>query len=303
MNAPGISIPDLSIPAEFQACFSAQRAAFLKAPEPSRAERLADLRALARLIKENQSAIVAAIDADYGGRSEFETIFGEIFASLDGLRDAQKRVGRWMRPRRRSVDQLLYPGASNRLIPQPIGVVGVIVPWNYPIFLSFGPLTGALCRGESGDGQDVGEFTAVGRATRRDFTEISARGQARFLCRRGRPGPGVLVAAIRPSLLHRVGDDRRAVMANAARNLTPVTLELGGKSPAVVAPGYPIATAAERILWAKTFNAGQTCVAVDYAFLPAGPRTNSSTIAGAVREALSGHQRPRFHFDHRPALI
>ena len=112
MNAPGISIPDLAIPAEFQACFDAQRAAFLKAPEPSHAERLADLRALARLIKENQSAIVAAIDADYGGRSEFETMFGEIFASLDGLRDARKRLGRWMRPRRRSVDRSSIPARA-----------------------------------------------------------------------------------------------------------------------------------------------------------------------------------------------
>ena len=76
------------------------------------------------------------------------------------------------------------------------------------------------------------------------------------------------------------GTTGRAVMANAARNLMPVTLELGGKSPAIVAPDYPIATAAERILWAKTFNAGQTCVAVDYAFVPRGPSTISSTIAG-----------------------
>jgi len=147
VNAPDISIPDISIRAEFQACFAAQRAAFVTAPEPSHAERVGDLKALTRLIKDNQDAIIAAIDADYGGRSAFETTFGEIFASLEGLRDAQKRLGRWMRPRMRSVDQLLYPGASNRLIPQPIGVVGVIVPWNYPIFLSFGPLTGALAAG------------------------------------------------------------------------------------------------------------------------------------------------------------
>jgi coniferyl-aldehyde dehydrogenase len=85
------------------------------------------------------------INADYGGRSEFETLFAEVFASLDGLGDAQKRLARWMRPRRRSVDPLVYPGARNRLIPQPVG--GVIVPWNYPIFLSFGPLTGALAAG------------------------------------------------------------------------------------------------------------------------------------------------------------
>jgi coniferyl-aldehyde dehydrogenase len=90
VNAPESSFSDLAIPAEFQTRFDAQRGAFIKAPEPSRAERLADLRALSRLVKENQSAIVAAIDADYGGRSEFETMFGEIFASLDGLRDAQK---------------------------------------------------------------------------------------------------------------------------------------------------------------------------------------------------------------------
>ena len=74
-------------------------------------------------------------------------MFAEIFASLDGLHDARKRLARWMRPRRRSVDALLYPGARNRLIPQPLGVVGVIVPWNYPIFLSFGPLTGAFAAG------------------------------------------------------------------------------------------------------------------------------------------------------------
>ena len=147
MNATESSFPDLAIPAEFQTRFDAQRGAFIKVPEPSRAERLTDLKALSRLLKENQSAIVAAIDADYGGRSEFETMFGEIFASLDGLRDAQKRLARWMRPRRRSVDALLYPGARNRLIPQALGVVGVIVPWNYPIFLSFGPLTGALAAG------------------------------------------------------------------------------------------------------------------------------------------------------------
>jgi coniferyl-aldehyde dehydrogenase len=147
MNAPESFARDLAIPAEFQVRFEAQREAFRKAPEPSHAERLAELRALTRLLTENQRAIVAAIDADYGGRSGFETMFGEIFASLDGLHDARKRLARWMRPRRRAVDALLYPGARNRLIPQPLGVVGVIVPWNYPIFLSFGPLTGAVAAG------------------------------------------------------------------------------------------------------------------------------------------------------------
>ena len=92
MNAPGFFSPDLAIPAEFQTRFDAQRGAFLKAPEPSHAERLADLRALTRLLTENQTAIIAAIDADYGGRSGFETMFGEMFASLD-TRESALRAG------------------------------------------------------------------------------------------------------------------------------------------------------------------------------------------------------------------
>jgi len=270
MNAPGISIPDVAIPAEFQACFDAQRAAFLKAPEPSRAERVGDLKALSRLIKENQSAIVKAIDADYGGRSEFETIFGEIFASLDGLRDAQKRLGRWMRPRRRSVDHLLYPGASNRLIPQPVGVVGVIVPWNYPIFLSFGPLTGALAAGNRAMVKMSENSQALVELLARISPNYLPEDKLAFFADGGGRGPAFSLLPFDHLFFTGSGTTGRAVMANAARNLTPVTLELGGKSPAVVAPDYPIATAAERILWAKTFNAGQTCVAVDHAFLPRG---------------------------------
>ena len=270
MNAPESSFPDLAIPAAFQTRFDAQRGAFIKAPEPSRAERLADLKALSRLLKENQSAIVAAIDADYGGRSEFETMFGEMFASLDGLRDAQKRLARWMRPRRRSVDALLYPGARNLLIPQPIGVVGVIVPWNYPIFLSFGPLTGALAAGNrvmvkmSENSQRLAELLAG------ISPKYLPEDKLAFFADGGGRGPAFSSLPFDHLFFTGSGTTGRAVMANAARNLTPVTLELGGKSPAIVAPDFPIATAAERILWAKTFNPGQTCVAVDYAFLPRG---------------------------------
>jgi coniferyl-aldehyde dehydrogenase len=270
MNAPGSLSADLAIPAEFQTRFDAQREAFLKVPEPSHAERLADLRALTRLLTENQSAIIAAIDADYGGRSGFETMFGEIFASLDGLRDARKRLARWMRPRRRSVDALLYPGARNRLIPQPLGVVGVIVPWNYPIFLSFGPLTGAVAAGN----RAMVKMSENSRRLAELLAAISPKylpeDKLAFFPDGGGRGPAFSSLPFDHLFFTGSGITGRAVMANAARNLTPVTLELGGKSPAIVAPDFPIATAAERIMWAKTFNAGQICVAVDYAFLPRG---------------------------------
>ena len=200
-------------------------------------------------------------------------MFGEIFASLDGLRDARKRLARWMRPRRRSVDALLYPGARNRLIPQPLGGVGIIVPWNYPIFLSFGPLTGALAAGN----RAMVKMSENSRRLAELLGEISPRylseDKLAFFPDGGGRGPAFSSAAVRPSLLHRrSGTTGRAVMANAARNLDAGDARtlLGGKSPAIVAPDFPIATAAERIMWAKTFNAGQTCVAVDYAFLPRG---------------------------------
>ena len=256
MNAPEFPSNDLSIPAEFHACFSGQRAAFLKAPDPSHAERLSDLKALSRLLKDNQAAIIKAIDTDYGGRSEFETLFGEIFASLDGLRDAQKRLARWMRPRRRSVDPLLYPGARNRLIPQPLGVVGVIVPWNYPIFLSFGPLTGALAAGN----RAMVKMSENSRALVELLAGISPKylpeDKLAFFADGGGRGPAFSSLPFDYLFFTGSGTTGRAVMANAARNLTPVTLELGGKTP-----GKPASR-----------STTPSC--------PAGPRRSSSTIAG-----------------------
>ena len=147
MNAPAFASPEVAIPAEFQACFAAQRAAFLKAPEPTHEDRVADLKALAHLIRDNQAAIVDAISADYGNRSEFETLFAEVLTVLDSIHDAAKRLKGWMRPRRRRVDLLTFAGARNRLVPQPLGVVGVIVPWNLPLMLSFSPLVSVFAGG------------------------------------------------------------------------------------------------------------------------------------------------------------
>jgi len=269
MNAPAFP-PDLAIPAEFLSCLAAQRAAYLKAPEPSHADRIADLKALARLVKENQAAIVAAIDGDYGGRSEFETTFGEILPIIDGIHDARKRLKGWMRPRRRHVDHMIFAGASNRLIPQPLGVVGVVVPWNYPVLLSFGPLISIFAAGNRAmvkmaeNSQRLAELLI--EITPRYFP---AEKLAFFAGGRGRGG-AFSSLPFDHLIFTGSGSTGRVVMANAARNLTPVTLELGGKSPAIVAPDFPIKTAAKRILWAKTFNAGQTCLAVDHVFLPKG---------------------------------
>jgi len=269
MNAPAFP-PDLVIPAEFKARFDAQRAAFLKAPEPSHAERLADLKSLSRLVSENQSAIVAAISADFGNRSEFETLFTEVFPVQAAIHDAARRLKSWMKPRRRRVDLLTFPGARNRVIPQPLGVVGVIVPWNFPLQLSFSPLVDIFAAGN----RAMVKMSENSRRLAQLLIDVSPKyfpePKLAFFDDQGGRGPAFSSLPFDHLMFTGSGATGRAVMANAARNLTPVTLELGGKSPAIVAPDFPIKTAAERILWGKTMNAGQVCLAVDHVFLPRG---------------------------------
>ena len=271
MNAPAFPNVDAAIPAEFQSCLDAQRSAFLKAQEPSRAERLADLDALRRLIVENQPQLIAAVDADYGHRSDFETRFAEIFPVLDGIHDAKKRLRRWMKPRRRGVDRLTsFPGARNSVIPQPLGVVGVIVPWNFPLMLSFSPLVSIFAAGN----RAMVKMSENSAALAETLIELTPKylppDKLAFFADGGGRGPAFSSLPFDHLLFTGSRATGRAVMANAARNLTPVTLELGGKCPAIVAPDFPLRTAAERIVWGKTFNAGQVCLAVDHVFLPKG---------------------------------
>ena len=269
MNAPAFP-PEIAIPAEFQSCFAAQRAAYLKAPEPTHDERVVDVRALGRLIRENQTAIVAAINTDYGNRSEFETLFGEIFLVLDTIHDAQKRLKTWMRPQRRRVDLLTFAGAKNRLIAQPLGVVGVIVPWNYPLMLSFSPLVSIFAAGDRAMVKMSENSRHLAELLIENSPKYFPEDKLAFFDDGGGRGPAFSSLPFDHLIFTGSGQTGRAVMANAARNLTPVTLELGGKSPAIVAPDFPIKTTAERILWAKTFNAGQTCITVDHVYLPRG---------------------------------
>jgi coniferyl-aldehyde dehydrogenase len=266
-----LSHPDpIAMPREFEPCLDRQRAAYLAAPEPSHSERIADLKSLSRLLKENREALVAAINADYGNRSSFETLFAEYFVVLETINDTAKHVKKWMRPQRRKIDFLTYPGAHNKVIPQPLGVVGVIVPWNFPLNLSFTPLAAILAAGN----RAMVKMSENSRNLALLLMQISPRyfaeDKLKFFDDGGGRGPAFSSLPFDHILFTGSGTTGRAVMANAARNLTPVTLELGGKAPAIVGPDFPIKTAAERILWVKMLNAGQICTNVDYVFLPKG---------------------------------
>lgn len=272
MNARTPEFDLAAIPAEFRQCLDAQRAAYLDAPEPSHAQRVADLQALARMVKEHRTQIVEAICKDYGSRSEFETLFAEFFVVLETIKDSIRHLKKWMKPQRRHVDVLLYPGASNRVIPQPLGVVGVIVPWNFPLNLSLCPLAAIFAAGN----RAMVKMSENSQHLAALLMEISPRylphDKLRFFDDGGGRGPAFSSLPFDHLLFTGSGTTGRAVMANAARNLVPVTLELGGKAPAIVGPDFPIKTAAERILWVKMLNAGQICTNVDYVFLPEGSR-------------------------------
>ncbi|MBV8503174.1 MAG: coniferyl aldehyde dehydrogenase [Paucibacter sp.] len=258
------------MPAEFQQAFDAQRKAYLAQPEPSYAQRRSDLDALTRLLKDNRDALVEAINRDYGNRSTFETLFAEYFVVLETIQDTARNLRKWMKPQRRHVDLITYPLARNRVIPQPLGVVGVIVPWNFPLFLSISPLAAILGAGN----RAMVKMSENSRHLAELLIQLSPKyfpaDKLRFFEDGGGRGPAFSTLPFDHLLFTGSGATGRAVMASAARNLTPVTLELGGKAPAVIAPDFSLETAAERVMWVKMFNAGQICTNIDYLFIPEG---------------------------------
>jgi coniferyl-aldehyde dehydrogenase len=245
-----------------------QREAYLAHPVPGLEERRADLRTLQRFVREHKSAIVDAIDADYGHRSRHETLLAEVFPVLDGVEQTLKHLRAWMRPQRRAVDWRNFPGARNRVIPQPLGVVGVIVPWNFPLNLSFVPLTSIFAAGNRAMVKMSENSRHLARLLVERIPDYFPPEKLAFFDETGGVGIAFSQLPFDHLLFTGSGATGRSVMAAASKNLCPVTLELGGKAPAIVCDDFPLRTAAERILFVKCLNAGQICTTVDHAYLP-----------------------------------
>jgi acyl-CoA reductase-like NAD-dependent aldehyde dehydrogenase len=263
--------------------FEAQQAAHARAPQPDRATRVRRLAALEGLVHDHLDALAAAISADFGHRSVHETRLLEAFPSIEGIRHARRHLAQWMKPRRRPTSLWFLPGRSELRV-QPLGVVGIIVPWNYPLYLAIGPLTGALAAGNRAMlklSEHTPAFSALfGRLVRERFTEDEVAVVD------GDEGVAAAFSALPFDHLLFTGSTAvgRHVMRAAAANLTPVTLELGGKSPAIVAPSADFTHAATRIAAGKLLNAGQTCIAPDYALVP---RERLEAFAKAIGFAVS----------------
>ncbi len=250
-----------------QRLYAAQRAACLAQPYPSADERLERLRALKRQTQRYQDLLAEAMSADFGFRPAAESKMLDLLGSVLEANHAVSHLKRWMKPSKRSTE-LLFLGNSVKVMYQPKGVVGVIVPWNFPIYLAMGPLVTAL---------------AAGNRVMIKMSEVTPATNAVFKTLLGEVFGEDLVAVVGEELVdpnvftslpfdHIVFTGSPAVgkivMRTAAQNLTPVTLELGGKSPAVVTRHYPVADAALRITHGKSVNCGQICIAPDYALVP-----------------------------------
>lgn len=236
-------------------------------PMPGWPVRARRLHALQTLLRQHRADMVEAIHADFGQRPAEETDLLEIFPSLSAVRHALRHGRRWMRSKRRFADLLFLP-ARTELRPQPRGVVGIMVPWNYPLYLAVGPLVDALAAGNRAM-LKMSEYTPRFSAL---FAELVARyfRDDEVQVVNGDAAVAQAFAALPFDHLLFTGSTAvgHHVMRAAAANLTPVTLELGGKSPAIIGPGARMEHAVERILFGKLVNAGQTCIAPDYVLLP-----------------------------------
>ncbi|WP_313085988.1 coniferyl aldehyde dehydrogenase [Pseudomonas sp.] len=262
--------------------FERQQLAFQAHPCPTAEERLQALEALHDLLANHQPALIGAISEDFGNRSADETRLAEIMPSLQGIDHAKRHLRRWMKPSRRRVGLAFQP-ASARVVYQPLGVVGIMVPWNYPLYLAIGPLIGALAAGNRVMLKLSEATPATGALLRELLVQIFPEDQVAVIL--GEVDTAVAFSRLPFDHLLFTGSTQvgRQVMRAAAENLTPVTLELGGKSPAIVSADVPLADAAERIAFGKTLNAGQTCVAPDYVLVP---RQRIDGFVDAYRQAV-----------------
>lgn len=265
LNSPLASAPLTALTDGFQAMVARSRAE----PAPDCAVRLDRLARLRAVVADNEERFRQAISADFGHRSAVETNIAETMMVFSEIRHATKHLKSWMAPQRVATALQFLP-ARNRLMPQPLGVVGIIAPWNYPLQLTLAPAIGAIAAGNLviiKPSELVPHFSALLKETvaqKFDAMELLVTGIEDEIAK--------AFAHLPFDHLVFTGSTRvgRLVAEAAGRNLTPVTLELGGKSPVIIDGSADLDEAAERIAYGKLLNAGQTCIAPDYVLVPEG---------------------------------
>ncbi len=270
MPPPVPDVAECQDAADIIACarrvLTVQQEACRRRPVPSVENRRAALRRLIEAIERHQDALVEAVNADFGTRSATESRFVEVLGPILQARHAIAHVGRWMRTRRRRTERL-FTGNSAYVTCQPKGVVGIIGAWNMPVYLTLGPLVAAVAAGNRAIIKHSEHAPHTFRELEKLLAEAFQPDEVAIIA--GGPAVGQAFSGLGFDHLIYTGSGSigKEVMRAASGALTPVTLELGGKSPAIVGPRASLARAATRIAHGKIFNAGQTCVAPDHAWV------------------------------------
>lgn len=296
---------------EFEAMVSRQREFWNTGATRSTEWRLIQLKKLEQALEEREGALCAALKADLG-KAAYESWLSEIGMTLAELRFARKHLKKWAAAKRRPSAMPLFP-ASSRVAPEPYGTVLIMSPWNYPVQLTLVPLISALAAGNCAVVKPSAYAPSVARAVAELLGDIFPPEYVSVV-QGGREENAALLGQNFDYIFFTgspaVG---RTVMAAAAKHLTPVTLELGGKSPVIIAPDANIPLAARRIAWGKFLNAGQTCVAPDHVYIPTRLRDAFvKELAGQIHQLygadpLAGPDLPKIinekHFNRVSGLM
>ncbi len=252
---------------ELESRLAAQKKYFSQHINPSYQARVNDLTLLKKILLDNQDKFITALSLDFGHRSADDSKIGDILTSISSINYTLKHMKRWMKPQRKHIGILFQP-AKGEVLSQPKGVIGIVAPWNYPLFLSLGPLTAALAAGNVA----MIKMSEYSPNTSRLLAKLIGENfsQDKIAIVGGDANMAAKFSSLTFDHLFFTGSTAvgKLVMKSAAENLVPVTLELGGKSPAIIDGTMDIATAVSRLILGKTLNSGQTCVAPDYIFCP-----------------------------------
>jgi coniferyl-aldehyde dehydrogenase len=246
-----------------------QKQAFIAEGHVSAETRIARLTCAYRMIGENQQALVDACNADFGNRSKIQSQMSEVLAVMTNFDHSIKQVRQWMKAKKRPV---MFPlnlmGSRARVEYVPKGVIGVLGTWNFPVYTALSPVAGILAAGN----RCLVKVSELNPATGAVLQQLIAKyfDESEVAVVTGGPEVGAEFAALPLDHIIFTGGTHigRHILQAAAKNLTPCTLELGGKSPVIVGRSYDIKKAAERIMAGKQLNQGQACLAPDYVFVP-----------------------------------
>lgn len=254
---------------EMQAILDKQRSAFLKEGYPSYETRIERINRIEALLHDNMDALCEAMSRDFSHRSPHQSRVADMYATLETIKHTRKHLKKWMKDeKRKSPFPLNLMGARAKVVYQPKGVVGNITTWNFPVFVAASPLVGILAAGN----RCMIKLTEVTPATSELLAELFSKyfDESEVACITGGPEAGAAFSALPLDHILFTGATSIAkfILQGAAENLTPVTLELGGKSPVIVGRSADLPEAVLRIFTGKALNVGQVCISPDYVFVP-----------------------------------